>query len=205
MRPRRRQSAPVASTDLEELVVVASPNEKGSNTERSSTYALDVVDIGEDEFSDDSAASSPTQRVRRTTMRNLAKQARMTPPSSPTRKAPDSPTTPLAPSPFRKENIKADSANPTPTATQQTRSRSNDEPAVERDPSLECDPSLEWYAHAYTEAQLRTFHCEKVKKIPLSGLDPSMLLGFLCRDEAEFEDFCDRVSKVRVSRSNRTS
>lgn len=61
---------------------------------------------------------------------------------------------------------------------------------------MERDSSLEWYATAYSEAQLRTFHCEKVKKIPLSGLDPSMLLGFLCRDEAEFEDFCERASRV---------
>lgn len=64
------------------------------------------------------------------------------------------------------------------------------------------DPSLEWYANAYSEAQLRTFHCEKVKKISLSGLDPSMLLGFMCRDEAEFEDFCERVSRVSPRHSH---
>ncbi|KAJ7208129.1 hypothetical protein C8J57DRAFT_1484504 [Mycena rebaudengoi] len=31
---------------------------------------------------------------------------------------------------------------------------------------------------AHAPAELRTFHCEKVHKMPLSGLDPSMLLGF---------------------------
>ncbi|KAJ7216903.1 hypothetical protein C8J57DRAFT_1732410 [Mycena rebaudengoi] len=31
----------------------------------------------------------------------------------------------------------------------------------------------------HAPAELRTFHCEKVHKMPLSGLDPSMLLGFL--------------------------
>ena len=53
-----------------------------------------------------------------------------------------------------------------------------------------------WYASAYAEAQLKTYHCDKVRKIPLSALDPSMLLGFLIRDEADFEDFCKRVAKV---------
>jgi cysteine protease ATG4 len=78
-------------------------------------------------------------------------------------------------------------------------------PAMARRPSatpsndrrFAVDPETAWYAAAYSTAQLRTFHCEKVKKMPLSGLDPSMLLGFLCRDEAEFEDFCERAVKVR--------
>ena len=62
---------------------------------------------------------------------------------------------------------------------------------------IEVDAETRWYASAYAEAQLKTYHCDKVRKIPLSALDPSMLLGFLCRDEADFEDFCERV--VRVS------
>ncbi|KAJ7249578.1 hypothetical protein C8J57DRAFT_1356237, partial [Mycena rebaudengoi] len=40
-----------------------------------------------------------------------------------------------------------------------------------------------FYQRAYVSAELRTFHCEKVRKMPLSGLDPSMLLSFVCRDE----------------------
>ncbi|KAJ7249825.1 hypothetical protein C8J57DRAFT_1355711, partial [Mycena rebaudengoi] len=40
-----------------------------------------------------------------------------------------------------------------------------------------------FYQRVYAPAELRTFHCEKVRKMPLSGLDPSMLLGFVCRDE----------------------
>jgi hypothetical protein len=59
--------------------------------------------------------------------------------------------------------------------------------------------STKWFASAYTEAQLRTFHCDKIKKIPLSNVDPSMLLGFLCKNEADFEDFCQRVNKVSPS------
>ena len=31
----------------------------------------------------------------------------------------------------------------------------------------------------YSAAELRTFHCERIRKMPLSRLDPSMLIGFL--------------------------
>ncbi|KAJ7249831.1 hypothetical protein C8J57DRAFT_1079396, partial [Mycena rebaudengoi] len=44
-------------------------------------------------------------------------------------------------------------------------------------------PAAAFYQRAYVPAELRTFHSEKVRKMPLSGLDPSMLLGFVCRDE----------------------
>ena len=69
--------------------------------------------------------------------------------------------------------------------------------APPRRASLAVDAETKWYATAYAEAQLKTYHCDKVRKIPLSALDPSMLLGFLVRDEADFEDFCERVSRVR--------
>lgn len=54
------------------------------------------------------------------------------------------------------------------------------------------------YCNAYSAAELKTFHCERVKKMPLSGLDPSMLIGFLCRDEQEWKDFRKRVAEVRL-------
>ncbi|KAJ7661761.1 hypothetical protein B0H17DRAFT_1337141 [Mycena rosella] len=41
------------------------------------------------------------------------------------------------------------------------------------------------FVRAYSATELRTFHCERVRKMPLTGLDPSMLLGFVCRDEAD--------------------
>lgn len=50
--------------------------------------------------------------------------------------------------------------------------------------------------YAYTAAELKTFHCERVRKMPLSGLDPSMLLGFLCKDKEDWEDFRRRVVEV---------
>ncbi|KAG9093086.1 Cysteine protease atg4 [Ceratobasidium sp. UAMH 11750] len=58
------------------------------------------------------------------------------------------------------------------------------------------------YCAAYSAAELRTFHCDRVRKMPLSALDPSMLLGFLCRDDAEWKDFRARVADM--SKTTRT-
>jgi len=66
-------------------------------------------------------------------------------------------------------------------------------------PSPPLDPLLEWYATAYPQQSLQTFHCEKVRKMAFSQLDPSMLLGFLCRNEEEWDDFCARVADVGPS------
>lgn len=63
------------------------------------------------------------------------------------------------------------------------------------------DPAQLHYCTAYSAAELKTFHCDRVRKMPLSGLDPSMLIGFLCRDEDDWRDFRKRVSEVRLSGS----
>ncbi|KAJ7446881.1 hypothetical protein B0H11DRAFT_2336175 [Mycena galericulata] len=52
------------------------------------------------------------------------------------------------------------------------------------------------YAHAYSAAELRTFHCEGVCQMPLSGLDSSMFIGFVCRDEGEWVDLRRKVGEV---------
>jgi len=61
------------------------------------------------------------------------------------------------------------------------------------------DPAQLHYCTAYSAAELKTFHCDRVRKMPLSGLDPSMLIGFLCRDEDDWRDFRRRVSEVCLS------
>ncbi|KAF8896755.1 hypothetical protein CPB84DRAFT_1848116 [Gymnopilus junonius] len=58
------------------------------------------------------------------------------------------------------------------------------------------DPVQMHYCTAYSAAELKTFHCERVRKMPMSGLDPSMLIGFLCRDEADWLDFRKRVGEL---------
>ncbi|KAJ7636027.1 hypothetical protein DFH06DRAFT_657448 [Mycena polygramma] len=66
-------------------------------------------------------------------------------------------------------------------------------PSTEKDMD---DAAEQHYASAYNAMELQTFHCEKVRKMPLSGLDPSMLVGFLCRDAEEWTDFRKRVVEL---------
>ncbi|TFK84588.1 hypothetical protein K466DRAFT_496300 [Polyporus arcularius HHB13444] len=58
------------------------------------------------------------------------------------------------------------------------------------------DPLQRHFVTAYSAAELKTFHCDRVRKMPLSGLDPSMLLGFLCKDEGEWLDLKDRITEL---------
>jgi cysteine protease ATG4 len=59
------------------------------------------------------------------------------------------------------------------------------------------DPTQVHYVTSYSAAELRTFHSERVRKMLLSGLDPSMLIGFLCKTEADWIDLRRRVAEVR--------
>lgn len=52
------------------------------------------------------------------------------------------------------------------------------------------------YATAYSPADLRTYHCDRIRKMPVSSLDPSMLLAFLCRDEADWKNLRARITEV---------
>ncbi|SNX84773.1 related to ATG4 - essential for autophagy [Melanopsichium pennsylvanicum] len=57
----------------------------------------------------------------------------------------------------------------------------------------EKDDEDEWWSHAYSEAQMATFHCEKVRRMPIKSLDPSMLCGFLVKNEEDLQDLCGRI------------
>ncbi|VDC03274.1 unnamed protein product [Peniophora sp. CBMAI 1063] len=61
---------------------------------------------------------------------------------------------------------------------------------------LALDSVQQHYVAAYSAQEIRTFSCEKVRKLPLAGLDPSMLLGFLVRDESEWRDLRARVVEL---------
>ena len=44
-----------------------------------------------------------------------------------------------------------------------------------------------------------SYHCEEPRRIDVSRIDPSMLMCFYCRDEADLEDWYARFSvKVRL-------
>ena len=60
------------------------------------------------------------------------------------------------------------------------------------------DPFQQHYLNAYTPTELKTFHCDRVRKMPLSGLDPSMLIGFFCRDEIDWKDLREKVEQVSI-------
>ncbi|KAJ7939267.1 hypothetical protein B0H13DRAFT_1851003 [Mycena leptocephala] len=45
------------------------------------------------------------------------------------------------------------------------------------------------HARVYCTGELGMFHCERVHKVPVSWLDRSMPIGFVCRNEAELIDF----------------
>ncbi|KAG8220332.1 cysteine protease required for autophagy [Butyriboletus roseoflavus] len=60
------------------------------------------------------------------------------------------------------------------------------------------DAVAEHYVTHYNAMELRTFHCDRVRKMPLSGLDPSMLLGFLCKDEKDWIDLRRRINELNA-------
>ncbi|KAI7879452.1 peptidase C54 [Lichtheimia hyalospora FSU 10163] len=58
-------------------------------------------------------------------------------------------------------------------------------------PALETLP-----VHEYTKQDLDTYHCPIPRKIHISQLDPSMMLGFYCRTRSELDAFCERITQM---------
>ncbi|KAH7104204.1 peptidase family C54-domain-containing protein [Auriculariales sp. MPI-PUGE-AT-0066] len=104
------------------------------------------------------------------------------------------------PSSFRNRSA---TISPT-TSTRSSSTQSQYEDAVQSPPtrrsSIGGDPLLAHYGLAYSSTDLRTFHCDRVRKMPLSGLDPSMLFGFLCKDEEDWKDFRRRMAEISKGR-----
>ncbi|SCV69762.1 BQ2448_1156 [Microbotryum intermedium] len=66
---------------------------------------------------------------------------------------------------------------------------------VKHDPKVA--ESLEaFFTEAYADTALASYHCDKVRKMALASLDPSMLLGFLIQDEKDWDDFVVRVQAL---------
>ncbi|CAO3655727.1 unnamed protein product [Mucor hiemalis] len=58
-------------------------------------------------------------------------------------------------------------------------------------------PALETKSLAeYTKEDFSTYHCTVPRKINISNLDPSMLLGFYCRTQSDFEVLCDQLQLI---------
>jgi len=41
-----------------------------------------------------------------------------------------------------------------------------------------------------------SYHCNNLRYVPLESLDPSLALGFHCRDKDDFDDFCTQATKL---------
>ncbi|KAL8258233.1 hypothetical protein R6Q59_030274 [Mikania micrantha] len=46
------------------------------------------------------------------------------------------------------------------------------------------------------EADTSSYHCNAIRQIPLESIDPSLAIGFYCRDKDDFDDFCSRASEL---------
>ncbi|KAG7017160.1 Cysteine protease ATG4 [Cucurbita argyrosperma subsp. argyrosperma] len=46
------------------------------------------------------------------------------------------------------------------------------------------------------DADTSSYHCNVIRHIPLESMDPSLAIGFYCRDKDDFDDFCYRASKL---------
>lgn len=51
------------------------------------------------------------------------------------------------------------------------------------------------------DADTSSYHCNTVRHFPLDSIDPSLAIGFYCRDKSDFDDFCIRASEL-VDQSN---
>ncbi|CAL9068443.1 cysteine protease ATG4B isoform X1 [Musa acuminata AAA Group] len=50
-----------------------------------------------------------------------------------------------------------------------------------------------------SEADCTSYHCSTVRHLPFDMIDPSLAIGFYCRDKGDFEDFCSRASQLADS------
>ncbi|KAK3043082.1 hypothetical protein RJ639_001197 [Escallonia herrerae] len=46
------------------------------------------------------------------------------------------------------------------------------------------------------EADTSSYHCNVVRQVPLDSIDPSLSIGFYCRDKDDFDDFCSRAAEL---------
>ncbi|KAM7274874.1 hypothetical protein ACFE04_016740 [Oxalis oulophora] len=46
------------------------------------------------------------------------------------------------------------------------------------------------------EADTSSYHCNTIRHIALESIDPSLAIGFYCRNKEDFDDFCSRASRL---------
>lgn len=83
------------------------------------------------------------------------------------------------------------------TATEdswQAAEKDGSSPIIAEDSSTDLDA---FYMKAYAPSPLDSFHPDKVRRIALSGIDPSMLVGFVIKDEADWQDWRQRSLELK--------
>lgn len=64
-------------------------------------------------------------------------------------------------------------------------------------------PTLELKAlDQFSEQDFQSYHCEEVKKVHISKIDPSLLLGFYCETKEDLQRF---LMEVQVAKEGKTS
>lgn len=63
----------------------------------------------------------------------------------------------------------------------------------------ETRPALSYHSDAssYSESEMATCHTRRLRGLKISEMDPSMLIGFLIKDESDWNDWKKRLSEVR--------
>ncbi|WVQ76314.1 hypothetical protein IAR50_005979 [Cryptococcus sp. DSM 104548] len=212
------QVPPLPTLSTEEVVVIPSPHRRphtpsrsrsrppGSPTKASplrnsvddcaetTKYKLDVDNVDDVSESDSEGEggrvrSPKKEAIRRGVTSPVGTPSKQGAGGSPLKRAPSS--SPTKGSVNYSYPLSANSSQPTSGSSTPAREVPEETPRT-----AQVNPQAAWYTEAYPEHLMRTYQCEKVKKLPISGLDPSMLLGFVVRDEKDFEDFVDRVNKL---------
>ncbi|KAJ3326995.1 Cysteine protease atg4c, partial [Kappamyces sp. JEL0680] len=49
---------------------------------------------------------------------------------------------------------------------------------------------------SYEKTDLFSYHCDKVRYLRVSSMDPSMVLGFFVKSPQEFHQFCSSVQEL---------
>lgn len=50
--------------------------------------------------------------------------------------------------------------------------------------------------HQLSQAAIATCHTRRLRRLPIEQMDPSMLIGFLLRDEQDFQAWREAMSRV---------
>ncbi|RKO89062.1 hypothetical protein BDK51DRAFT_24259 [Blyttiomyces helicus] len=54
---------------------------------------------------------------------------------------------------------------------------------------------------SYSLEDLASFHCDTVRTTAISNVDPSLVIGFYCKDRADFEEFCNVAQSISLGKT----